>query len=114
MGVLLGVRLSAAADCEYTFDQQTRVVVSLENTFVQLETEMSVKQVSLSICGFALFSTFVNAHSGHGDPSDSSGIVHYLTSPIHVLPVLFAAVLATAIVVSAIRNRRLSAVKVRR
>jgi len=75
---------------------------------------MSVKRGSLSLFAFAMLSRVVHAHSGHGDPSGSAGVVHYLTSPIHVLPILFAAVLATAIAFVAIRYRRLSAIKVKR
>jgi hypothetical protein len=73
---------------------------------------MSIKRVSLSLCTLALFSTVAKAHSGHGDPSN--GFVHYVTSPIHVAPLLFGAVLAAAIAIAAIRNRRFSPVQVKR
>lgn len=78
--------------------------------FAQLEIEMSMKRVSLSLSLFAMiaFSNVANAHSGHGHPGDGNGITHYLTSPIHVLPILFAAILTTALLCISIRNRRLA------
>jgi len=97
-----------------TLMRPSRVPSIRKNTIVRLEIEMSLQRFSLSICAFAMLSRVVHAHAGHGDPSDSTGIVHYLTSPMHALPLLVAAVVATAIAFVVMRNRRLSAVKMNR
>ena len=48
--------------------------------------------------------TLVAAHPGHGT-TDATGIVHYLTDPLH-LSVAVAAVVAAAWMIAAARRRR--------
>lgn len=48
--------------------------------------------------------SIANAHPGHDSNVPQSGIVHYLTSPIH-LGEMFVALVVTAVMYFAIRSR---------
>ena len=38
------------------------------------------------------FATLAQAHEGHGTPGSENGIVHYLLSPYHLLPLVLLAI----------------------
>ena len=46
------------------------------------------------------------AHPGHGDPAVQNGVVHYLASPIHFIPVICMAVAGAAISLTIRRHRK--------
>lgn len=54
---------------------------------------------------FALLSSSVNAHPGHGVPEEQVGVWHYIMSAQHFLPIV---TLALSLFVIALRKRRVS------
>ncbi len=54
---------------------------------------MSICRIALTLIAFASLPVIGSAHSGHGNHRDGNSMLHYVTSPLHLLPVLVAAIL---------------------
>jgi hypothetical protein len=59
----------------------------------------------LSAAAVLLISGSVMAHPGHGEPEVSDGLMHYVSSPLHFVP-LVCGVLLVAVAVAGIRTLR--------
>ena len=75
---------------------------------------MFASRIVLTLIALTSLPTIGAAHSGHGDSQDGNSLLHYVTSPIHLLPVLIAAIFFAGFAMIVRRSRRLSAVRVRR
>ena len=58
---------------------------------------MVVNRVVLTTIAFVSLTTIGSAHPGHGSNTSGDSFVHYATSSVHVLPVLFAAIVLAGI-----------------
>jgi len=58
---------------------------------------MVVNRIALTWIAFASLSAIGSAHPGHGSNQGGDSFLHYATSPLHVLPVLIAAILFAGI-----------------
>lgn len=54
---------------------------------------MVVLRIALTWIAFASLSASGSAHPGHSSHQDGNSFLHYATSPLHVLPVVVAAIL---------------------
>ena len=54
---------------------------------------MSICRLALPLIAFASLPAIGLAHDGHGNQHDGNSLLHFLTSPLHVVPVLAAAIL---------------------
>ena len=79
-----------------------------------LETVMFASRIVLTLVALASLTAIGVAHSGHGDSQDGNSLLHYVTSPMHLLPVLIAAIFIVGVSMFVRRSRRLTAVRVRR
>lgn len=75
---------------------------------------MFASRIVLTLIALASLNAIGEAHSGHGDSKDGNSVLHYVTSPMHLLPVLIAAILIAGALMFVRRSRRLSAFRVRR
>ena len=74
---------------------------------------MITSRIVLTLIALASLPAIGVAHPGHGDSRDGNSLLHYITSPLHVLPVLGAAILLVGLSLF-VRRVRLTAAKVRR
>ena len=75
---------------------------------------MFASRIVLTLIALTSLPKFGVAHYGHGDSQDGNSLLHYVTSPIHLLPVLIAGIFLAGFAMIVRRSRRLSAVRVRR
>ncbi len=73
---------------------------------------MFISRIVLTLIALASLPVIGVAHPGHGNSGDGNSLLHYVTSPLHVLPVLVAAILLTGFLLLA-RRVRLTVAKVR-
>ena len=73
---------------------------------------MFTSRIVLTLLALASLPVIGVAHPGHGNSGDGNSLLHYVTSPLHVLPVLVAAILLTGFSLL-VRRVRLTAAKVR-
>ena len=69
---------------------------------------MFASRILLTLIALTSLTAIGAAHSGHGDSQDGNSLLHYLTSPIHLLPVLVAAILLASLSLLVRRSKRLS------
>lgn len=53
---------------------------------------MFTSRIVLTLIALASLPALGVAHPGHGDSRDGNSFLHYVTSPLHLLPVLVAAI----------------------
>ena len=70
---------------------------------------MFTSRIVLTLIALASLPVIGVAHPGHGDSGDGNSLLHYVTSPLHVLPVLVAAILLAGFSLL-VRRVRLTAV----
>ena len=75
---------------------------------------MFASRIVLTLIALTSLTAIGVAHPGHGDSQDGNSLLHYVTSPIHLLPVLIAGIFFAGFAMIVRRSRRLSAVRVRR
>ncbi len=61
------------------------------------EIEMSMSRFAMPLLFFASLPGVAAAHPGHGNHRDGNSFLHYATSPIHLLPLLAAAVVVACL-----------------
>ena len=66
---------------------------------------MFTNRIVLTLIALASLPAFAVAHPGHGNSRDGNSLLHYVTSPLHVIPVLVAAILLTGLSLFARRVR---------
>ena len=71
---------------------------------------MVVNRIALTWFAFVSLSAIGSAHPGHGSHHDGNSFLHYATSPLHVLPVLVAAILFAGFAKLIHHGRQVSAV----
>ncbi len=69
---------------------------------------MFASRIVLTLIGLASLPAIGVAHAGHGDSQDGNSLMHYVTSPLHLLPVLVAAILLAGLSLLVPRSKRLS------
>jgi len=69
---------------------------------------MVVNRIALTWIAFVSLSAMGSAHPGHGSHQDGNSFLHYATTPLHVLPVLVAAILFAGIAKLIHRGRQVS------
>ena len=75
---------------------------------------MVVHRIVLTWIAFVSLTTIGTAHPGHGSNSSGDSFIHYATSPVHFLPVVFAAILLAGIGRVVCRCRQTPAAKASR
>ena len=75
---------------------------------------MVVHRIVLTWIAFVSLTTIGSAHPGHGSKTSGDSFIHYATSPVHVLPVLFAAILLAGVARIVCRCRQMPAAKASR
>jgi len=71
-------------------------------------------RIALTLIAFASLPAIGSAHPGHGNHRDANGLLHYVTSPLHVLPVLVAAIVFAGIAFLIRKSSRLNTAQLRR
>ena len=66
---------------------------------------MFASRILLTLIALTLLTAIGAAHSGHGDSQDGNSLLHYVTSPMHLLPVLVAAILLAGLTMLVRRSK---------
>jgi len=76
---------------------------------------MSINRfVAISLAMAITCPGIASAHPGHGQTGDGNSLLHYATSPLHILPVFGAAILISVpMFILSLRNRLIQAKKQR-
>ena len=66
---------------------------------------MTFTRFALFVLAFALSPKWSLAHPGHGTPESDASVIHYVSSPMHLLPILLVALIVGAMSLYAYRLR---------
>lgn len=75
---------------------------------------MSACRIALTLIAFASLPAIASAHPGHGNQPDGKSFLHFVTSPLHLLPVLVAAILFAGTAFLIRKSSRLKTAQARR
>lgn len=69
---------------------------------------MTVFRISLASLVILLCGQVATAHPGHGNPGGEESLLHYVLSPLHLLPVVLVSLILVGVLAMAHRYQRVA------